>query len=962
MDLRRLRDDLAGSFKGEILCDDIARSLYSTDASIFQIKPAGVAMPRDEDDVCGLVRYAQEHAIPLVPRGAGTGRAGQALGTGLVVDFSRHMRAIVALGPDSVRVHPGVTFEALRGELASVGRRLAAEPSATPVCTIGGMLAGNSAGPRACKHGYTLDHVIALRAVLDNGDMAVLTAEGAPSMSAAPSHIHDIAAALAVLIEQNRALIDRHQPATRFDRLGYRLHGEALDLPGLLIGSEGTLAIFTEATLRTVPLPAGRAIVLVNVASLERAVQAAVRIAATGPSACELLDRRLLSFARGGEPGLISPDAEAVVVVEYESAAADKAGRLARELADRLASDAAMLRIHVSAEPGEAQSIWHIREAALASLQGLRGGRQPISCIDDVAVPLDALNEYLRRVQDIMQEHETTATFLVHAAAGQVEARPFLDLSRPDDVSRLWSIADKAHELALELGGTVSGRHGTGLARTPWVARQFGPLYPVLRQIKAIFDPKNIFNPGKIVDPDPNLARPLRKAEFAEPAVLPVRLAWAADAIQTEVAHCNGCGQCRTESAGQRMCPIFRVEQTEAATPRAKANLLRDLLQGQANGLQLSAEEVRTVADLCVNCKMCALECPAHVNIPKLMLEAKAANVAEHGLDASDWFFTRLEGVLGWGSSAAFVANLALKSRTARWLLQRFFGLSATRRLPRFARHTFLARAHRRGWTRKPSGIRPVVVYFVDLYANYLEPQIAEATVAVLRHQGYEVFVPAEQRGSGIEALAHGDVETAREIVLQNLRVLVEAARAGWPIICSEPSAALMLKHDYLDLQNDDDTRAIAERTVELSAFLAQLRRQGRLRTDFGPLPISVGHHVPCHVKALGGPIAAPGLLSLIPDLQTHAVDVGCSGMAGTFGMKSANYGASQQAGQAMLTELRRPEFRFGSSECSACRMQMEDGANKRTLHPVQYLALAYGLIPEVADRLQEPIRELVLR
>jgi Fe-S oxidoreductase len=273
-----------------------------------------------------------------------------------------------------------------------------------------------------------------------------------------------------------------------------------------------------------------------------------------------------------------------------------------------------------------------------------------------------------------------------------------------------------------------------------------------------------------------------------------------------------------------------------------------------------------------------------------------------------------------------------------------------------------MAQAKRRGLTRRPSGSKPMAVYFVDLYANYVDPQIAEATVAVLAHQGFDVFVPGDQRSSGMEALVHGDVETAREVAQANLRALADAARAGWPIVCSEPSATLALQHDYLDLLNDDDARAIAGQAVELTTFLRQLQEQGRLRRDFRPLDVSIGHHVPCHIKALKGPAAGPELLRLIPELRVQTIDVGCSGMAGTFGFQSANYEVSQRAGEAMLTELRRPQHLFGSAECSSCRMQMEDGADKRSLHPVQYLALAYGLLPEVAQRLKEPLRDLILR
>jgi Fe-S oxidoreductase len=409
------------------------------------------------------------------------------------------------------------------------------------------------------------------------------------------------------------------------------------------------------------------------------------------------------------------------------------------------------------------------------------------------------------------------------------------------------------------------------------------------------------------------------------------------------------------------MCPIFRAAPRELAAPRAKANLLRHLLEEGPPGRQLGSDDVRAVADLCVNCKMCAHECPAHVNVPKLMLEAKAAHVAEHGLDRSEWFFARLGRFIRLGSAVPLLANFAVGNRALRWLLDKVFGLSAQRRLPRLARRSFLSRAKRRGWTQRPDGSRPWLAYFPDLYVNYVDPQIGEAAVLVLRHHGYDVFIPPQQQGSGIEALAHGDAESARESARFNIRILADLAREGIPIVCSEPSAALMLRQDYLDLIDDRDARLVAEQTVELTTFLGALQRQGRLRTDFEPLTLAVGHHVPCHVKALGAPEGA-GLLRLIPALRVHDIDVSCSGMAGTFGLKTANYETSLAAGWPMLAELEKSGAAFGATECSSCRMQMEEGARKRTLHPVQFLALAYRLVPEVRQRLEEPIRDLVLR
>jgi FAD/FMN-containing dehydrogenase/Fe-S oxidoreductase len=980
-------DDLKGVIQGDLLFDDLSRALYSTDASIFQVRPIGVVAPRHEEDVQALVRYAAEHQIALVPRGAGSGLAGEALGSGIIVDFSRHFRAIGEIGADTVRVQPGVVYRELNARLAQVGRRFAPDPASGAQCTIGGMLANNASGARCLRHGYTRDHVAAVRVVLDNGEVATLARESFRTPIPHSERVRDILRATAGLLERNQTVIHRTQPRTRYNRCGYLLHDvlerDTLDVARLLVGSEGTLALFTEATLRTVPLPAGRSVVLLGFDTIEAALHVAQGCLTSAPSACELIDHRLLTLAREQDPEAASllPAAGVILLIEFESDTPDGAAAVAANVAERFTThESFALRALTATAPDAIERLWRLRETVLPSLYGLKGRAHPIACIEDVGVPVEELGTYLHRVQEVLQKYETTASFLIHAGSGQVHTRPFLDLQLPNDVAKLWALADEVHNLALDLGGTVSTQHGTGLARTPWVGRQYGRLYPVLRELKSIFDPHNILNPGKIIGPMPDLpAWPLRRGvpdwpATAKPAgdsgtkldgkvtTLPALLRWRSGEVQTEVHDCNGCGQCRTEAPSQRMCPMFRVTHAEAASPRAKANLLRHLLQTTSNGSALSPDAVREVADLCVNCKMCARECPAHVNVPKLMLEAKAANVAEHGLSRSDWTLARTESFAAFGSALSFMTNLALGNPLARWFLEKTFNISRHRRLPTFATRTFLRWATHRGLTRMLPTSRPRVVYFVDVFANYNDPQIGEATVAVLRHNGFEVFVPPGQVGCGMSPLAVGDVETAREAAEINLRILADLAREGYPIVCSEPTAALMLRQDYRDIVDNIDSRLVSEKVVELTTFLGDLQQRGKLRTDFQQLDLTVGHHVPCHVKALGRPPASPGLLAKVPGLRLHTVDVSCSGMAGTFGLVAENFEISRQAGRPMLDELSRTRARFGSTECSACRMQMEDGSGKRTLHPVQYLALAYGLMPELVERLKEPIRELTLR
>lgn len=985
-----IRDDLKGLLKGELLFDDISRALYSTDASIFQVRPLGVVVPRDESDVQALVRYAADHQIALIPRGAGSGVAGESLGPGIVVDCSRHFRQILEVGDDFVRVQPGVVCRELNTELARIGRRFAPDPASGDQCTVGGMLANNASGARCLRHGYTRDHVLAVRVVLDTGEAVPLGRELAQTPAHASERVRDIVRATAGLVERSAGIIRATQPRTPYNRCGYLVHDVldkgVLDLARLLVGSEGTLGIFTEATLKTIPLPAGRSLVLLGFDNLDSALRAVPRCLPDGPSACELIDHRLLTLARESDPAgaaLIPAEAAVVLLLEFESDTVGGAAESAAALAERLTSERHALHAVTATEPEAIDRLWGLRETVLPSLYGLRGKAHPIPFIEDVGVPIEELPTYLRRVQDVLQKYEVTASFLVHAGTGQVHTRPFLDLHQPNDVSKLWALADEVHNLALDLGGTVSTQHATGLARTPWVSRQYGRLYPVMRELKSIFDPHSLFNPGKIIGPIPEMpAWPLRRGVPEWPPAMPAseaqdtktasgrpaaesvaHLHWEPGEAPADATDCNGCGQCRTAATNLRMCPIFRTTRAEAATPRAKANLLRHLLQNADPGTSpLSPDAVREVADLCVNCKMCARECPAHVNVPKLMLEAKAANVAEHGLTRTSWALARTEGFAATGSALAYIVNLVLANPIARWFLEKIFGVSRQRRLPTFAQRNFLQRAARRGWCKMPTGTRPRVVYFVDVFANYNDPLIAEAAVAVLRHNGFDVYVPPDQVGCGMAPLSQGDVEAAREAAETNLRILADLAREGYPILCSEPTAALMLRQDYPDLIHNSDARLVSERAVELCTFLGDLHRAGKLRTDFQRVELPLGHHVPCHVKALGRPPDGPMLLSLIPGLHVQTIDVSCSGMAGTFGLAADNYALSREAGKPMLDEVCRPRVLFGSTECSACRLQMEDGAGKRTLHPVQYLALAYGLVPEITQRLAEPIRELTLR
>jgi len=999
----QIRDDLRKRFRGGLHFDDLTRGLYSTDASPFQIVPLGVATPADADDLAVLVRYAYETGVPLVPRGAGTGLAGESLGPGLVVDLSARLRAVRELGPDWARADAGVTLTELNAALAAHGRRFAPDPASRASCTVGGMVATNASGGTAFRHGYTRDHVRGLDIVWDDGSFDRVSSIGY-RVSSDPDTRSDrateLVGAVGELLTANRALVELTRPHTAYNRCGYVLHDVLTpagpDLARLLVGSEGTLAFVAAATLGTVPLPGGVCRFVLGFGSLDDALRAALDLRrCDGAAGCDLLDQRLLSLSRpaGSDAGIgpVPPAVAAALVVTIEAGSEREAAGLGAGAVAALRADHRLgILAEPTCDPDGLRRVAAFRDAAVSGLYALGPGRRPEAFVEDVGVPAEEVSGFVSRARAVLLAHDLTGSFLVHALTGQVHCRPLVDLADPADREKLWPVAEEIHRLALAAGGTVSTQHGTGLARTPWVEKQYGPLVPVFRELKRVFDPRNILNPGKIVGPDPSRpAWPLRAAFPARPAPAagpadtssgPRRslLVWPDPGPAAEAAKCNGCGDCRSRDPAVRMCPVFRSTGAEHASPRAKANLLRLVLE--ADPARLAADDVRAVADLCVNCKMCRDECRARVDVPRLMLEAKAAHHAEHGLDRTDWFFARVESLAALAGNFAFTSNALLGGRWSRWAVEKLFGVSRARTLPRFTHRTFLRRARRQGLTRLDGGRRKAeggtggsdppspfslpasrrVAYFVDTFANYNDPLIGEATVAVLRYHGFDVHVPRKQRGSGMAALSYGDVETAREAAAYNVRALAGLVRDGYTVVCSEPTAALALTQEYPALLDDPDARLVADHTAELTSLLWGLHEAGALRTGFRDLPVGIGHHVPCHLKALGRPPAGPRLLGLIPGARVHTIDVSCSGMAGTWGLKAANHAASLAAGKPMLDELNRPRVLYGSTECGSCRLQMQDGSGKRALHPVQYLALAYGLMPGLEDKLTRSLRPLL--
>jgi FAD/FMN-containing dehydrogenase/Fe-S oxidoreductase len=984
-ELGRIAEDLRGVVSGDVLCDDPSRAVYATDASLFEVRPLAVVRPRTAQDVAATVRWAAEHGVSVHARGAGSSVCGGSLGRGIVIDCSRSMRRIFAVagGGETVRVQPGVVAAALDERLASVRRRLGPDPANAAVTTIGGMIGRNSSGSQFPRFGSVAERIAAAQVVLADGTIVEL--EPVTGTPPADPRLAALATGLTEILDEHRAAIAKWQPAARASHGGYRLHSlrrdGTLDLPQVLAGAEGTLGIVTEVTLRTVPIDAAAAVGLLFFDSLDRAAETAVRLRALEPTACDLFDKRHLALARGARPAfetLIPAVAEAGLLVEF-SAGDPRTCQARLDEATKLAQRARRSCIDVrrAEDAADAAFFWELSRNVVSTLHGVRASVRPVPFIEDIVVPPPALPAFLRRLQEVLKECQFTAMLFGHAVHGQLHVRPYADMHDPVERERLVAAAARVYEEVVEVGGTIGGEQGLGLSRSPF----FGDLFPefaaVCRQVKRLFDPAGVLNPGRIVAAEPQPGTPTwpfrscvttaavdappdvgaaeQPAAQRTAVVLPV-LGWSAERLGGEVDACNGCGGCRSQAAAVRMCPRFRENHAEEATPRAKANLVAAVLSGGLDPRATSLDAVRAIADTCFNCHRCRTECAAGVDIPALVMELKGAHYAANSTGLTPWLLSRVDTLSAWGGSLRPLANWAVGNPQARWLLEKATGIARGRKLPPFSGNQLLRWAVRHGITRPSRRSGPRVLYFLDTYARRHDPLLAQAFITVLERNGIGVFVDPRQVASGMPLVSEGDLEAARRLARTNVRVLADAVRLGYRIVCTEPSTVSCITHDYPLLVEDDDMDKVVAATCDATSYLWELHREGRLKLDLHPVNARILYHAPCHARSAADATPAEQLLRLIPGLTVQPAAAGCSGMAGTFGLSRENYRASLRVGLGLVTAMRGGGVEAGATECSACRIQMEQGTSKPAVHPVKLLAKSYGLLsgpaPEGLDGL----------
>lgn len=1004
-----IQDDLRGLLDGEVQCDEIQRQIFASDGSIYEIKPLGVVQPKTVSDVAATLDYARDKAIPIHPRGAGTGMAGGSVGSGLVIDFSAHLHHIINTEEETVRVQAGITWERLHEHLHSFGRRFGPVSSNSRTTTIGGMIGVNASGRYWPEHGATEKYVRHLRVVLAEGTTIPVGRETLVNhQSDSPDPVkRRIVDRLVSIFRKYERQIVAYESKTAVNRCGYRfseiLSEDRFDLIRLLVGSEGTLALTTEATLDTLPIARHRAAALLCFESLDKASHAALDIAPLKPSACDLVDRRFLSLAVESNPSLASlipEDTEAVLVVEQQGNRQQEVRDRLREMIDTLQKTH---RLGFGAvrtfEQHEIHQVWDLAQRIQPPLAHLEGASRPVPVVEDIAVPPEQLPEFLVKVQNILKHHELTAILSCHALQGQLHLEPLLNLANPIHVNRMRALADELYREVLDIQGTISGAHGCGLSRTTYVRHQYGPLYPLMEEIKQVFDPEYILNPNKVIGPD----RPDRMIENLRPTiVLPIttptvgvensslkiedafdesesidtthttersplrnmlelQLNWEPSRVDRVTHACTNCGECRSRSLERRMCPVFRAHSIEEASPRSKAALIRAVLTGTMPLVRLTDDRFKEVADLCFHCHMCEMDCPSSVDISQLMMEGKGAYAAARGLKIQDLVAAHIETFSTIAGIFPELSNWMMRSPKLRWLVEKTIDIAQGRKLPPLASRSFSRRASKRRLTKPRQESDQKVAFFVDTYVERHDPMLGEALVALLKHHSIPVFVPPNQVGAATAAIAAGSLDRARRFASRNITVLTEAIQRGYHIVATEPAAVLTLIREYPTLFDESDADLIAENISEACSYFRDLHNEGKLRLDMNPIDFTVAYHMPCRLKSLR--VGSPGeeLMRLIPSLAILPLEAGCCGMAGTFGIRKSNYRTSIRIGRKLIATMRDPMIDLGATECSACKMQMEQGTTKPTIHPLKLLAIAYGLMPELEASLTKQSGNLIV-
>lgn len=939
--------------------DLLTRQLYAQDASMYQEIPKGVSFPKSGKEIQQLVEQANRQKFSITARSAGTSLAGQATGGGVIMDVSRHMNQILTLdtGHKIAHVQPGVIRDTLNREAEKEELLFGPDTATTNRCMIGGMIGNNSSGSFSIKHKTTREHTLEIEAVLSDGSIAhfkPLTPEELEAKKKLNSLEGFIYRSMLKLIERNWELIRNSYPHPEIIRrnTGYALdklcemqpfnpEGRKFNLCELLCGSEGTLAMTVSAKLNLVPKDRHQVLIVPQFETLEEAMLATVEIVGFEPAAVELVDHIILDATKGNieqrkNRFFLEGEPRYLLITQFEGNSIEELHQKARNLAVRLQEKSLGYAYPVISEADEMKRVWNLRKAGLGLLMGLgEDGRSPSFC-EDTAVRVQDLPDYVKEFRAILKKHQTNCVFYAHASVGELHLRPQIDIHSEAGLQKMKVMAEEIADLVKKYNGSLSGEHGDGRVRAPYIKKILGEdMVTVLRQVKEIWDPNYIFNPGKIVNPKP-IDEDLRFSPTYKKPEPGTVFAWRKEGdFGSAMELCNGAGVCRKlAESGGTMCPSYMATKDEKDSTRGRANVFRQVFSGE-DPKGYESEELKEALDLCLSCKACKSECPANVDMAKMKAEFSNGWHQKNGSTLKERFFADAAKVFPLASITPNISNKITGSVMGKKVLEKVFGIDARRDLPQFSKQAF------KSWFKKHRQNGAVhstekVVLFVDVFTNYNDPEIGEAAVLVLEKMGYEVILPKAME-TGRPQLSKGFLEEAQEICQSVIAEFREYSEAGIPIVGLEPSEILTVRDEFLELCTGEQlpvAQNIAEHSYLFEEFVANNKH--RLSPQHENVRVTLHGH--CHAKALVGNEPTVAALTAA-GYKVEILETGCCGMAGSFGYEKDHYEVSQEIGELVLfPSLREKENPLVCAPGFSCRHQIKDGVDIKSFHPAELI------------------------
>ncbi|MBN1356619.1 FAD-binding protein [bacterium] len=941
--IKKLSRALKEKIQGDFNFDSHSRLQYSTAACMYRIFPMGVVCPRDGDDVSTVIGIARDFNIPVTARGAGVGRTGSALGSGLILDFSRYMNRILSIDSErkKVRLEPGVVQHDLNRALSGYNLFFPPDPSSNRYCTVGGMIGNNAAGAHSLKYGATKDHILSVSAVMSDGSEALFTRNMVPG-DCPGDRLNGLVRGMDDILTRYRQDLDLHLPRTSKNSSGYLIRDAApgngsIDLATMLAASEGTLALFTEIELQVTPKPLHTGLMLLFCESLEAAGEVVIVARDHEPSMLEIMEHTFINLVRKSafEVGIPLPrNLKVMLLVEFDGDSREEIlDRMSRLESELIGPGCPVLSVRKGVEPEENVRLTRIRNAASPILNRIPPPLYPARFIEDGTVPVENLPAYIHGLHHILDRHGLTGVIFGHAGNGNIHVNPFMDITRPDFREQMERIARDTARLIKSLNGSLSGEHGDGLIRSPMLPEMFESAYCAFEDVKRLFDPDGILNPGIIVggkrfrlSDNLKVFDLARSGNFLNPLCEPK--------VLENLAHCSGCGACRA------YCPVFRATGDEMATPRAKANLISWLITNSAvETMGGVGPEEKALLDTCIACGTCLNECPSGVNIPYIVQTAKWVHREDWGTPVADRIVTSSGRMGKIGSVQPQLANRLLGNRLARKVLEKTAGIDMRRGLPEFHQRTSNPIDNAAGST---AGSQPIA-YFPGCFADFQDPSGEfEPIRDILSVHDIHPLIP-NTRCCGIAGLSAGLRNGVLKDAQFNVDILHDLVLRGYTIVSGAPSCQMAIRHEYPLLLETAESRKVADNMIDIHELLIRFLTRGNLDLNFHTLHHRIAVHQPCHARALSIGELPLKLLRLIPGLVIHPLAPECCGIAGTFGMRRDHFDLSMRIGRPLFIEIKRFQPDFIVTPCGTCRMQFQQATSIPAIHPAALIAQAYG-------------------